>query len=150
MLHHHSPKAGTKQVPLIITLLYLSSILLTVIISQSCKYFFGRDRPSVINTDQKFNLRKLEGNCSMPSGDTAQAANWSVFMSINFTLRGSLSESIFLLAWLPSAFARIYFQCHWIGDTIVGAFIGIGVALLIDSIKHHLIELIILILNYFY
>ena len=92
ILSKHIPKSGILQVPIIIVMLYLCSVILTVILTQSCKIFFGRIRPTLVNSNQKFNLRKLEGNCSMPSGDSAQAANWSVFMMFNFTLAGSLSS----------------------------------------------------------
>lgn len=58
----------------------------------------------------------------MPSGDTAQAANFSLMMYYHF------GDPMYLYVWIPVAFARVYFQLHWIGDTIIGAMIGLSVA----------------------
>ncbi|CAI2380831.1 unnamed protein product [Moneuplotes crassus] len=145
-----SSKQEETQVAAVMIIFYLVSVVFTVISTQSCKKIFGRVRPSMVNMNQKFNLRKLEGNCSMPSGDTAQAANWSVFMAVNFCIENSFNQYLFLHAWVPIAFARIYFQCHWVSDTVVGAAIGIGVASFCDLFKESIIQIIISTLDLLY
>ena len=58
----------------------------------------------------------------MPSGDTAQAANFSLMMFYH------IGAPYYFYAWIPIAFARVYFQLHYIGDWLVGAAIGFFVA----------------------
>ena len=55
----------------------------------------------------------------MASGDTAQAA-W-----LAGTMYLTVGESIYL--WLAPivAFSRVYYHCHWIGDTIMGCLLGL-------------------------
>ena len=131
----HFPNGITKLGSIAI-LYYVFSVILTVTLTQTTKIIFGRVRPALINPKQKFNLRKFEGNCSMPSGDTAQAANWGLFMTI-YT-----QNPIYLITILPVAFARVFFQLHWIGDTMVGTLIGVSVWLICYLIKHSLIGFI--------
>ena len=132
---------GYGKLGTIAVMYYLFSVVLTVVITQSNKIIFGRVRPALINPNQRFNLRKFEGNCSMPSGDTAQAANWGLFMAIN------TQNPIYLLAILPVAFARVYFQLHWIGDTVIGTAIGVTVCVFCDSIKYTLVNIILKLLS---
>ncbi len=58
----------------------------------------------------------------MPSGDTSQGALWCALTMFFF-------DSNFTIYLIPIiAYGRVYFRCHWIGDTIAGAFLGIGIA----------------------
>ena len=55
---------------------------------------------------------------AMPSGDSAAAALWCIFMGYSFQVP-------YLTLIVPIVmFARVYNQCHWIGDTVVGMIIG--------------------------
>ena len=65
-------------------------------------------------------LSKREiGTLSMPSGDAAQGALWCTMTLLFF-------ESNLSMLMLPFvALSRVYFRCHWIGDTVVGSMIGI-------------------------
>ena len=54
----------------------------------------------------------------MPSGDSSAAAVFCVLMAVEMGL-----PSIYVLMPLVML-GRVYYQCHWIGDTIVGFFIG--------------------------
>ena len=86
-------------------------------------------------------MRTRETNCSMPSGDSAQAALYSFYIMNNFpkgfiVLGGVLGSAQFLLA---VTFSRVYFHCHYLGDTIVGMIIGVAVGLILQNI--HLKEL---------
>jgi membrane-associated phospholipid phosphatase len=55
----------------------------------------------------------------MPSGDTIQGAQMCFAIYLFF-------QSYYVLFVIPMvALGRIYFRCHWIGDTIVGGILGI-------------------------
>ena len=64
------------------------------------------------------------GNPAMPSADSTWGAIWC---TLNVLIYGS-NLSIFVLPMVM--LGRVYFRCHWIGDTIVGALIGILAAVL--------------------
>ena len=54
----------------------------------------------------------------MPSGDTSAAA---VFCLINMAIM-DLPAMYIVLPLV--ALGRVYYQCHWFGDTIIGAIVG--------------------------
>ena len=67
---------------------------------------------------RKINLRKLENNFSLPSGDSAQAALWAL-------LAAYTSHSLLPLVIVPlTMLGRVFYAAHFIGDTLVGAAIG--------------------------
>lgn len=65
------------------------------------------------------NLRKAEGKTfSMPSGDATAS---SLYCFVLATVAGL--PAIYVV--LPFVMAgRIYYQCHYLGDVLAGAFIG--------------------------
>jgi membrane-associated phospholipid phosphatase len=103
---------------------YLMMILSLLIYNQIMKIFLMRRRPTITTQRKHFNLRKLESNNAMPSGDTAQSALWAGFIWIHFNY-----PPIFLFIIPLVAFARVYYMCHWIGDTMIGALFGLSFAL---------------------
>ena len=93
--------------------------LLTLLTTTLLKRFFGRLRPSDrIRVLRTFNLRSLEHNFSLPSGDSAQAALWACLAA--WTYHSPLP----LLIVPATMVGRVYFGAHYLGDTIVGAAIG--------------------------
>ena len=97
--------------------LLLAGIALMVI-GLALKKILGRPRPVLINP-REVNLRSKENNCSLPSGDT-------LFSAALTTLLYTRHHMGFAFMLIPLvAFARIYYQCHWIGDTVFGAALGI-------------------------
>ena len=65
------------------------------------------------------NMRGLEdGTYSMPSGDSAAAAVFCCLIA--HELRFPLVYVILPLVMM----GRVYYHCHWFGDTIVGIMIG--------------------------
>jgi len=54
----------------------------------------------------------------MPSGDTAQAAIYAAVLSAFLGHRG------WWLLLPAGAFGRVWYHCHWIGDTLVAAVIS--------------------------
>ena len=99
-------------------LIYTAWLLIALVITVVSKKVFNRDRPDVININRLMNLRSKESNNSFPSGDTLQSAYFSGFMLFVF-------GNPYMMIWAPmTAFARVYYQCHWIWDTVFGWLIG--------------------------
>ena len=59
------------------------------------------------------------GNPAMPSADSTWAAIWCTLNILFFDSK----LSIFVLPMVM--LGRVYFRCHWIGDTIIGSIVGI-------------------------
>ena len=88
------------------------------------------------------NMRAREKGMSMPSGDSASCAFlctvfWTVFNS-----------KLYMFTILPLTMCgRVYVYCHWFGDTIVGALIGVVYTKMIISylpvLGYHLLYAII-------
>ncbi len=98
----------------------LTHTIILLLITLLIKKITARPRPE-INTNVKrlFNLRKFEKNCSMPSGDSLQCANFCIIMLVYF----KIPHVFLILPWVM--FARIFYFCHYILDTITGAILGI-------------------------
>ena len=101
----------------------LLGCLLTVALSSVLKAALARPRPPVGATPRRrCDLRTAESNAAMPSGDVAQAAAMGVALALTTRWPG-------WLALVPAtAFGRVYFGCHWLGDTLAGAALGSAVA----------------------
>ena len=84
------------------------------------KYTIKRERPRPRSDTTRINdLRvKENGTYSMPSGDTSAAAVFCVLVCVEMGM-----PLIYILMPLVML-GRVYYQCHWIGDTIVGLFVG--------------------------
>ena len=99
---------------------YCLTLLLMISTVQLMKITIKRTRPPRNpKTIRLGNLRAAEnGTYSMPSGDAAAAAVfcflYAVFMH--------LPETYLILPMV--CLGRVYYQCHWIGDTLVGSVIG--------------------------
>ncbi|RYG54192.1 phosphatase PAP2 family protein [archaeon] len=90
---------------------------------------FARLRPAHDTLAAKvFNLRALEKNHAMPSGDSAQAAAFATCWWLCF-------QDASMFAMVPATmFGRVYFGCHWVMDTVAGVVIGTTVALCAASL----------------
>jgi membrane-associated phospholipid phosphatase len=118
------------SIPLVLLALYfllpfstwtrlLLSCLVTLALTTFFKFFVGRYRPAPhVLPFRKVNLRSLENNHAMPSGDSAQAGVFMVALAMAW------QQPLLLLAIPLTMFGRVYFGCHWIGDTIVGSVMG--------------------------
>jgi membrane-associated phospholipid phosphatase len=129
--------------------LVLSGTLVTLFFSNSLKVVAGRRRPGAhVMGHRIVDLRTRERNNAMPSGDTAQSAAWtSIFL---WYMSASPSSALFGLAppfpwlWLVlavpplTAFGRVYYSCHWVGDTIAGAALGATVGTAVWHSAQHL------------
>jgi membrane-associated phospholipid phosphatase len=87
------------------------------------KYIIGRHRPKIKNLiKRKYNCRMHEHNYSMPSGDAAQSGNFAFLILYYY-------NSYFGFFLIPLVmFARVFYFCHYIFDTVVGTLIGFFVS----------------------
>lgn len=71
------------------------------------------------------NLRGIVDCASWPSGDSMQGALFATFMIQNMHRFVAATSPLFFYS-IPfqTAFARIFFQCHYIGDVVCGTFLG--------------------------
>jgi membrane-associated phospholipid phosphatase len=98
----------------------LTHTILCLIITLYLKKLIARQRPlHKINVKRLFDLRKNEKNCSMPSGDSLQCANFAMIILCYF----NINLGLFLIPCVM--FSRIFYFCHYILDTIVGALLGL-------------------------
>jgi hypothetical protein len=95
------------------------SLILTLLMKKAT----GRLRPtSQENIKRKYDLRKHEKNCSMPSGDSLQCANFSIILLVYFNTYLGFILIPFVM------FSRIFYFCHYVLDTIVGSALGLGIS----------------------
>ena len=114
-----------------LSIYYLVNVFTLLGCTTFLKRFFKRPRPELPPTTdptyRSFDLRTRETNCSFPSGDAAQSALFGQFLLSNFPksfrlMGGPIGSSQFALA---VSFARVYFHCHYFGDTVGGMVIGV-------------------------
>lgn len=100
--------------------LYGLSLLLMVCCTQVMKYTIRRERPKPRPEVSRFaNLRvKENGTFSMPSGDSSAAAVFCFLVAVQLEL-----PAIYILMPLVML-GRVYYHCHYLGDTFVGLFVG--------------------------
>jgi membrane-associated phospholipid phosphatase len=96
-----------------------ASLIVTIYLKKQT----NRPRPILIEKIRRlYNLRKHEHNCSLPSGDSLQAANFAIILYFYF---GSIL-GFFLIPLVM--FARIFYFCHYIYDTLAGTILGISIS----------------------
>lgn len=95
----------------------------TLLISLLFKNTLRRTRPKPYGPRKEallFDFRGKETNPSLPSGDSAQAAAFWIFMY----LEGCSGLGLSVIFTLLTMYARVYYMCHYVLDTIVGAALG--------------------------
>jgi len=100
---------------------YLAATVLTGLSVQLLKNLFGRARPDSLMVNVDFG--------SFPSGHVANAAAMAMILSILFPRVWMWAAG--LVYTLVMMFSRTYLGAHWLSDTVGGALLGIGVAVLV-------------------
>jgi len=98
-------------------------VLVCLIFTITLKRLTARPRPTEkLNIIRAYNLRQHEKNFSMPSGDSLQSANFAIIFYLYF-------NSFLGFYLIPCVmFARIYFFCHYLLDTIIGSILGVFIS----------------------
>ena len=107
-------------------------ILLVLLLTTALKRLLARPRPvynSLRGSTLIYNFRGRETNYSMPSGDSAQAALYWTFL----VLHANCPLPIAGICTFATMFARVFYMCHFWGDTVVGAALGVTVACILSS-----------------
>jgi len=119
--------------------IYFFHVIAGLILTLSLKKIIGRNRPTLTVKRFFHNVRNKETNKSMPSGDSLQAGNFAVMMILycNSTLK------YFALLLIPGVVCgRVYFNCHYFFDCLIGVLLGIcssiGSYLAINNINYYL------------
>ncbi len=90
---------------------------------QLLKAIFGRARPE--------DMIVVSDHGSFPSGHTANAATVAVIAVVLFP---RVWVAIVGAAWvLAMGFSRTQVHAHWLSDTVAGAFLGVGVGLIVAA-----------------
>lgn len=118
---------------------FLVAMLLGLVFSEGIKKMAQRPRPQ-LQYDKPLNITQHlmhVDSYSMPSGDSLQSAVFAVIVAYHLQLT---DWAYIFIPW--AAFGRVYWGNHWIGDTIVGAFIGFMASLIIcmnfdDLLRHN-------------
>ena len=97
-------------------------VIIGVFITVILKKIIGRERPTLTVKRYFSGVRKRETMESMPSGDSLQAANFSMMILMYFDNK----FKFFSLCFIPmSMIGRVFYCCHYWFDCFIGAFIGI-------------------------
>lgn len=108
------------------------------------KRWIHRLRPApYVLSKRLLNLRSLERTHALPSGDSAQAALWATLLYCRLkqacaqgagdgaedilhpVAQASALHAARIFLLVPCVmFGRVFYGCHWIGDTLLGAAVG--------------------------
>ena len=103
---------------------FLTAEAVSAALVQLLKHLFGRARPTEILIMSDYG--------SYPSGHVANAATIAVCAVVLFP---RLVVALVGAAWiLLMAFSRTYLHAHWLSDTVGGALVGIGAALVVAAV----------------
>ncbi|QIG39846.1 phosphatase PAP2 family protein [Microbacterium sp. 4R-513] len=103
---------------------FIAASVASAMFVQILKHTFGRARPEDIIVLSDFG--------SFPSGHVANAATVAVALMVIFP---SIWTVIGGVVWvLLMALSRTYLHAHWLSDTLGGAMVGTGVALLLAAL----------------
>ena len=107
--------------PLSYTLTVITSVAMTLLLKQALK----RPRPIPNPLQRKpMTFRLLEGNNSMPSGDSFQAAVFVYFLLLPLPQVQLFELGLALSFVFLVGLARVYYRCHYFGDVLVGMILG--------------------------
>lgn len=98
---------------------FIVAVALSALVVQILKHLFGRARPEEILVVSDYG--------SYPSGHVANAATLAVVLVVLLPRAWTI---VVAAVWvLIMVFSRTYLHAHWLSDTLGGALVGVGVAL---------------------
>jgi len=90
------------------------------------KKIFGRNRPTLTVKRYFISVRKKEKHKSMPSGDSVQAGIFTTMIVLYFNFHYKYT----ILLLIPAVMSgRVYYNCHYWFDCIIGAILGITITI---------------------
>ena len=100
-----------------------------ICIAQVMKYSLRRERPTLrSDTTRLSDLRAKEvGTYAMPSADSAAAAIFCFLITVELKM-----PLVYILLPLVML-GRVYYQCHWVGDTLVGFLLGTFISFVVTN-----------------
>ena len=99
----------------------LVATILSAAAVQGLKWLFDRERPE--------DMLVISDHGSFPSGHVANAATLAVVIAL--VLRRTWVSVLAICYVIAMAISRTYLTVHWLSDTVAGALVGAGVALLV-------------------
>jgi undecaprenyl-diphosphatase len=108
---------------------FLATIALSGLLVQVLKHLFGRARPDEILVISDYG--------SFPSGHVANAATLAAILVVLHPRIWTVVVGALYV--LIMAFSRTYLHAHWLSDTLGGALVGVGVALVCASFMNSLL-----------
>ena len=119
---------------------FILILVLTVVVTTAIKYLVDRSRPCV---DSAFGAQTLPGyRCetepdpSFPSGHASRAFALAGLVALRFRWRAGGAAMAF--ATLVGV-SRVYMGLHWPSDILGGAFVGIGIAVLVELVSRRVV-----------
>lgn len=111
-------------------------VFIGALVTLLLKTIIGRSRPTLSVKRYFNNVRDKETSKSMPSGDSLQAANFAIMIILYFDSK----LKYFVLLLIPASMSgRVFFNCHYWFDCIIGAILGFFISifayLVINKIK---------------
>ena len=114
-------------------------VVIGAILTGLLKIIIGRNRP--VSTVKRFcnYVRDKETSKSMPSGDSLQSANFAMMAILYF----NCNMKYLVLLLIPGVMCgRVYYNCHYWFDCIIGVvlgiFVSIGSYIIINKINLHI------------
>ena len=119
---------------------FILILVLTVVVTTAIKYLVDRSRPCV---DKAFGAQIIPGyGCdtepdpSFPSGHASRAFALAGLVALRFRWRAGGAAMAF--ATLVGV-SRVYMGLHWPSDILGGAFVGIGIAVLVELVSRRVV-----------
>jgi len=109
---------------------FVAAIALSGLLVQILKHLFGRARPEQILVISDYG--------SYPSGHVANAATLAAVLVVLLPRAWTLAVAVIWV--IVMALSRTYLHAHWLSDTLGGAFVGVGIALVCAALMYHRLD----------
>ena len=111
-------------------------VIILIVISLVCKQLLFQDwgRPARVFQDMGISLHYIDGvrnhmSSTFPSGHSTTA--FGIYALLAFFSRKNIIKFSFSIVAILAAVSRVYLSQHFVRDTVVGAIVGVVIALLV-------------------